>query len=274
MKQALTILLLGISITSGWAQSLPTDPWQPRPDVRRRLHGRAIRLYAGFELGGAYRNQIRYQDSGDRLGQRYWMTPELVPGLVLGYQRRRWVAELGLYNLPSTISYSVVVGPSEQQGLGIGLQYAQIPIRVKRLFFRPDRRLNVNGQLGLALAWNGALRRGQFDRLSTAVLGTDTLGLSDESIMLNRLSPLLEGGAEVTYRLNRYFTLSGYVRQLIGLQTLWRKDIRYQVNSELPVRQARASTRATGTTFGVGVKYHFALGTRYRYREEAAGLGW
>lgn len=264
MKQSLTFLLLGLLCAPALAQVDEPSEWRPSRTVRRNLVVKRPSLYAGFDLGGAYRNQIQYQDNGNRLGTRYWMAPELVPGLVLGFQKKRWSFETGLYNLPSTISYSLLTGPSQRQGAGIGLQYAQVPLRVKRMLFRTHRRLNVKLQAGVAFAWNGAIRRGQFDRISTSVLGTDTLGLAEESVMLNRFSPMVEGGGEITYHLNPVFTVSGYVRQLIGLQTLWRKNISYQVNSQVPIREARVDTRATGTTFGVGVQYHFLLRPRYR----------
>jgi hypothetical protein len=264
MKQSLTFLLFGLLCVPAWAQEPESPEWRPSRTVRRNLVVKQLRLYAGFDLGGAYRNQIRYQDNGNRLGGRSWVDPELVPGLVIGMQKRRWSFETGMYNLPSTISYSLVVGPAQQQGAGLGLQYAQVPLRVKWLVLRPNRKINVNLQVGAAIAWNGKIRRGRFDRLSTAVVGTDTLGLAEESVMLHRVSSLVEGGGEIVYRLNSAFTVSGYVRQLVGLQTLWRKNISYQVNSGQPVQQARAETRATGTTFGFGIRYHFKLGPRYR----------
>ncbi|MCY7352091.1 MAG: hypothetical protein LH606_15745 [Cytophagaceae bacterium] len=264
MKTRFTLLFL---LVTGLAFSqTPTRPkWKIPETVAQRLVVVPTRLYVGFDMG-YYHNSRSGSEMGGRILNAFRFNRELVPGLTLGWHLNRRVSlETGIYNLPSTLDYKVEIHPTSSELGGLGIQYAMIPLRLRYRIWQPTRWLTANAQIGVALAFNNKIQKGRFERFNAVYppVWGDTMQVTDNAVMIHNFSPLLEAGLELNARLNTHLSFILYGRGLVGLQTLWRNEITYQINQEAP-RQTSLSARAGGYTLGLGLRFTFKTGKRYR----------
>lgn len=257
--------LLFLLMTNLALSQTPTRPkWKIPEAVAQRLVVVPTRLYVGFDLG--YYHTVRAGSQPGRTLSAFRFNRELMPGLTLGWHLNRRVSlETGIYNFPSTLTYKVEIHQTGSESGGLGIQYAMIPLRLRYRIWQPTRWLSATAQAGVALAFNNKIRKGRFEQFNAVyppVLG-DTVQVTDNAVMIHNFSPLLEAGLEVNARLNANLSLVLYGRGTVGLQTLWRNEITYQINQEAP-RQMSLSARAGGYTLGAGVRFTFKAGKRYR----------
>ncbi len=270
MKTRFTLLMLVLTTgVPALAQRPGPVPgrarWQIPETISRRIIAEPRRLYVGFDLG-YYRSIAGGADPG-RLLRAFRLNRELFPGLTVGWAlTRRVTLETGLYNLPSTTAYSIDLHQTSP-GMGeLGIQYAVVPLRVRYRVARPTRWLSAYVHAGVAMAFNNRIRKGKFERINLVyppVLG-DTVAVVNEGEMIHNVSLLLEAGAELRADLGHNVAVVLYGRGVLGLQPFWRNDIRYQINQQEPPGHLTMTARANGLTFGLGLRYTFNLGNRYR----------
>ncbi|MBO9639026.1 MAG: hypothetical protein J7576_12710 [Siphonobacter aquaeclarae] len=256
MKHAYLFFVLLSTLTATAQVHYPDGPSSLRNVIIREK-----RVYIGFDLGGGYRNQVLVRDRTGRLTAS-GHGPELVPGIVAGFQRGSWSYETGIYNLPSTIAYSLAFQPSQRGSGSLGIQYAQVPLRVRKNLFGPGQRLNIGLSGGVAALFNYNLPKGVIQLRQVQTSPDTSVLLVDRSKLFRNFSVLLEIGGEVSYRLHKSLYVSGYLRQLIGVERLWGKEFSSVQYPEYGT--TTAETRASGLTAGVGLRYHFTIGKSYR----------
>lgn len=245
----------------GCLTSVAQVHYPDRPAEMRHVIVREKRIYIGFDLGGAYRNQVLVRDRAGRLAATGHV-PELVPGLVAGFQRGSWSYETGLYNLPSTIAYTLAFQPSQNGAGSLGIQYAEVPFRVRKNLFGLKQRLNISVMGGIAALFNYNLPKGTIQLRHVQTTPDTSVLILDRSNLYRNFSLLVELGGEVSYRLHKSLYVSGYLRQLIGVEKLWGKELSSGQYPEYGI--TTADTRASGLTAGVGLRYHFTIGKSYR----------
>ncbi len=251
------------------AQSLGSPPkaakWQIPEAVSRRLLVEPRRVYVGFDLG--YYHALAPSAAVGRMLSTTRLSQEFLPGLTLGFPlHRRLSLETGLYNLPSTIAYRFELHQTTSPPGGLGIQYAMVPLRLRLRIWKPTRWLSAHAHAGLAVAFNTHIRKGQFEQRNAAFppVWGDTVQVSNNAVMVNNFSPLLEGGVDLSLRLGRNVSLVGYARGVLGVQPLWRNELRYQINQQDPPDRLTLTARANGLSAGLGLRYGFQVGNRYR----------
>lgn len=266
MKKRFTLLVLLLAGFAAPAQTPPARPrWQVPELVAQRMVSEPRRMYFGFDLG--YYRGFQARSSADLLLQTAKATHDLFPGFTLGWHlNRRLSLETGLYNLPSTTSYAVEVHRTTPGMGGLGIQYATVPLRLRAEVARPARWLTASLHAGAALAFNSRIGKGTFEKLSLTFppVWGDTVAVLNEGQMIHNVSLLLEAGAELRADLGWNVALVLYGRGVVGLQPLWRNQISYWINQQEPPSRLTMTARANGLTAGLGLRYTFGVGRRWR----------
>jgi hypothetical protein len=269
MKTTFTLLAFLFTAVSALAQRPEPVPkrtkWVIPETVSRRLVAESQRMYFGFDLG--YYRSFPTSAAGGWLVQSAGANHELFPGLTLGYiLNRRLSLETGLYNLPSTTAYSVEVHQTTPGVGGLGIQYAMVPLRVRWRVAQPTRWLTASVHAGAAVAFNNRIGKGKFERLSLTFppVWGDTVQVMNEGEMIHNVGLLLEAGAELRANLGWNLALVLYGRGVLGVQPLWRNAISYRINQQEPPGHLTMTARANGLTAGLGLRYTFSVGRRWR----------
>ncbi|MBC7891278.1 MAG: hypothetical protein H7Y12_03620 [Sphingobacteriaceae bacterium] len=270
MKARFTLVIaLVLGHLLAGAQSPGSSPkaakWQIPEAVSRRLLVEQRRVYVGFDLG--YYHALAPSAAVGRMLSTTRLSQEFLPGLTLGFPlNRRLSLETGLYNLPSTIAYRFELHQTTSPPGGLGIQYAMVPLRLRVQVWKPTRWLTARVHAGLAVAFNTHIRKGQFEQLNAVFppVWGDTVQVSNNAVMVHNFSPLLEGGFDLTLRLGSNVSLVGYARGVLGVQPLWRNELSYQINQQDPPDRLTLTARANGLSAGLGLRYAFQVGKRYR----------
>jgi hypothetical protein len=262
----LVCLLTGLAAAAQTPEPVAIRPgWHPSELVARRMVSEPRRMYFGFDLG--YYRGFQGRPTSDLLLQTSKATHDLFPGFTLGWHlNRRLSLETGLYNLPSTTSYAVEVHQTTPGMGGLGIQYAMVPFRLRVEVARPTRWLTAAVHAGAALAFNSRIGKGTFEKLSLTFppVWGDTVAVLNEGEMIHNRALLLEAGAELRADLGWNVALVLYGRGAVGLQPLWRNQVSYWINQQDPPSRMTMTARANGLTAGLGLRYTFSVGRRWR----------
>ncbi len=237
------------------------------PDLLEQL--REIRTwYVGAEGG--------FRSEGSVLSNSFnglVSTPALtkaVWGATLGYTyRNAWAIETGYTRAPIHLTISIANNgdPLVYTYLNSG---SGIPLRLKRRLGSARQAKNETGFWLTAGAWfipNGSGQIGDFNLIGYSNRGrnrVDTLRLTNNATVFNRVTGMTELGLDYVTRLSSYLELSFYGRKYWGLGNALKSDLTYTVNSGV---QQQATTTANGSGWGVGLSLRYIYGRQHELKK-------
>lgn len=182
-------------------------------------------------------------------------------GVLLGYTyRNAWAAEAGYAYAPVHLNITIANSQTplifDYQNSGHG-----IPLRLKRRIGAGGRAASGTGFWLTAGAWlipNGSQPMNDFKLIGYTSRNrgtrTDTLRLTNNTVIVNRITGLAELGIDYSVRLSSFVELGTYVRKYWGLGQALRSDLTYTVNNT-SAQQAVFTADGTGWNFGIALRY-------------------
>lgn len=186
--------------------------------------------------------------------------------LLVGYTyRNAWSLEAGYSHAPTHLTIAIANGSNPlvftYQNTGIG-----IPFRIKRRIGAGNGAANGTGFWltgGVWLMPNGTGQTEDFDLIGYTSRGrnrTDTLRLTNSTIIPNRLTGLAELGVDYTTRLSSKLEMRFFLRKYWGLGQALQSEILYSVNN---ASQQKATLTADGSGWGFGLSLRYVYGRQY-----------
>jgi hypothetical protein len=189
-----------------------------------------------------------------------------VGSLLVGYTyRNAWSLETGYSHAPTHLTISIANGSKPlvftYQNMGVG-----IPLRIKRRIGAGNRAANGTGFWLTGGAWlmpNGTGQTEDFDLIGYTSRGrnrTDTIRLTNSTMVANRLTGLAELGIYYTTRLSAQLEMGFFLRKYWGLGQALQSEILYSVNN---ASQQKATVTADGSGWGFGLSLRYVYGRQY-----------
>ena len=192
--------------------------------------------------------------------------------VLMGYTyRNAWGIETGYTQAPIHLNITIANGQTpllfNYQNSGHG-----IPIRLKRRIGTGSRADNGTGFWVTAGAWlipNGDQKMDDFKLIGYSSRNgrtrtTDTLRLTNTTVIPDRVTGLAELGIEYAVRLSSFLELGTYVRKYWGLGNALRSDLLYTVNN---TSEQRASIVANGSGWGFGLALRYIYGRQHELKK-------
>ena len=180
---------------------------------------------------------------------------------LLGYTyRNAWSVEAGYAYAPIHLNITIANGQTplifDYKNSGHG-----IPLRLKRRIGLGSRAATGTGFWLTAGVWlipNGNQPMNNFKLIgyNTRNRGTrtDTVRLTNSTVIVNRITGLAELGIDYSVRLSSFVELGTYIRNYWGLGQALRSDLMYTVN-HASAQQATITADGTGWSFGIALRY-------------------
>lgn len=234
------------------------DVYKSNTDVANSL--REIRTWYITTEGGFRSDASTLTNSLDGLVRN--VTQVKASGSVLlGYTyRNAWAAEAGYAYAPIHLNITITNGQAplifNYQNSGHG-----IPLRLKRRIGLGSQAANGTGFWLTAGAWlipNGNQPMDNFRLIGYSSRNrgnrTDTVRLTNNTVIANHVTGLAELGIDYSVRLSSFVELGTYVRKYWGLGQALRSDLTYTVNNA-SAQQAIFTADGTGWSVGVALRY-------------------
>lgn len=193
---------------------------------------------------------------------------------LLGYTyRNAWSLEAGYAYAPIHLNITIANGQTPlaftYQNSGNGF-----PLRLKRRLGSGKQMDNSTGFWLTAGAWlipNGNQTMDDFRLIGYVSRNrgarTDTLRLTNTTVITNRVTGLAEAGLEYTARLSPFLELGAYVRKYWGLGNALRSDVTYMLNH---TAEQQATFMSNGTGWGFGIALRYIYGRQHEVKTPAS----
>jgi opacity protein-like surface antigen len=228
-----------------------------------RQFGSLPRWYVGTD---AYLRQEKFiiNDPGGQVATSDWMW-NFSYGFNLGYRPSQWLAiETGIYRFTYAnrlhMEYSFFRRSYRNAWAGPAVPF-RVFVDPFAIYRQPPKRIKL--QLFTGFSWvnmtNEENRRSSIGGPSyfdePGVIRFPDLRASSETI--NNHGFNLEGGANLLYKLTNRLVGSATYGYTFGLKTILQQDITYQIDPVSPIYEATQSSKGSGQTLMIGLKYGF-----------------
>ena len=221
------------------------------------------RWYVGTD---AYLRQENFivDDPGGQVAPSDWMW-NFSYGLNVGYRPTQWLAfETGVYRFTYAnrlhMEYSFFRRSYRNAWSG-----PAIPLRVFvdpfALNYQPERRIKI--QLMAGVSWVSMVHKSTSSSSTGGPSYFDEPGLvrypnlTAHTETINNYGFNLEGGGNILYRFTNRLVGSATYAYTFGFNTILQKDIIYQIDPISPIHEATQSSKGSGQTLMIGLKYGF-----------------
>jgi hypothetical protein len=240
------------------------SPPKPKPDSSL-IYGRIKSHYYIRAEASTFR--VRSRIAGDEF---YSVAPfglNVKGGLIAGFSfRDKWEIETGLKKLGiyTSIEFdqhkSFGAAPGSLDGLGLRINYWHIPVTGKVVVWRPSRKINALGTLGMGYSWQGN------DGISFAgpVAMQVGIGLPDGSMLsyttrsnYTKKPSFVTGevGLELNWFFGRKLGLTVAAKRFFGPATVLQLESQLVEDTQGTTYKVLSQTGANGTSLIAGLRY-------------------